>query len=274
METCFDLMERREHTMKKEKKEPRGYYVEKGSFFVHASVIILVLSMIFRLLGTMNYWNDMFRLATQVALPVVCAVLFILFILLLGRVALWTTILPVLGGAAFFILEATGGHEQLRMILCIVLAFFASFIYTATLAGMIRTKWMNVIVFLGILVYQGIFIAYPVFTNQDTPVSFVNGMALLSSIGIVFAMLCASLAIRRRKPAKAEEELPKIKDPKVVTPERTEETPLPDNGGAAAETVPPVQEEVILPDAAESADLPAADPDSALPLPTEEAAQQ
>ena len=256
--------------MKKETKEPRGYYVEKGSFFVHASVIILVLSMVFRLLGTMNYWNDMFRLATQVALPVVCAVLFILFILLLGRVALWTTILPVLGGAAFFILAATDGQEQLRMILCIVLAFFASFIYTATLAGMIRTKWMNVVVFLGILAYQCVFIAYPAFSSQESPLSFIDGMALLSSIGMVFAMLCASLAIRRRKPAKTEEELPKIKDPKVVAPERADESPLPDNGGADAEPLPPVQEEAVLPDAAESADLPAADADSVPPLPTED----
>lgn len=218
--------------MKKEKKEPRGFYVEKGSFFVHAAVTILALSMVFRLLGTLNLWGDMFLLATQVALPVACAVLFIVFILLLGRVALWTTILPVLGGAAFFILEATSGHEQLRMILCIVLAFFASFIYTATLAGMIRTKWMNVIVFLGILVYQIVLIAYPAFSNTETPLSFVDGMAMLSSIGIVFAMLCASLAIRRRKPPKTEE-LPKIKDPKVVPPTQESE-PAPEAEAPAA----------------------------------------
>ena len=260
--------------MKNEKKEPSGFYVEKGSFFVHASVTILVIAVAFRLLGTLHLWNNMFQLATLVALPGVSALLFILFILLLGRVALWTTILPVLGGAAFFILSSIDEHPSWPMFICIALSFLASFVYTATLTGMIRTKWLNVIVFLGILVYQCAFIAYPAFSDQESPVSFADGMALLSSIGIVFAMFCASLAIRRRKPAKTEEELPKIKDPKVVAPERADESPLPDNGGADAEPLPPVQEEAVLPDAAESADLPAADADSVPPLPTEEAAQQ
>ena len=208
--------------MKNEKKEPRGFYVEKGSFFVHASVTILVIAVAFRLLGTLHLWNDMFQLATLVALPVVSALLFILFILLLGRVALWTTILPVLGGAAFFILSSIDEHPSWPMFICIALSFLASFVYTATLPGMIRTKWLNVIVFLGILVYQCAFIAYPAFSDQESPVSFADGMALLSSIGIVFAMFCASLAIRRRKPAKTEE-LPKIKDPKVVAPAQEEE---------------------------------------------------
>ena len=107
--------------MEKEEKKQRGFYVEKGSFFVHAAVILLALAMAARLLGTMNLWADAFKFATLVALPVISALLYILFILLLGRIALWSTILPVLGGAAFFILSATNGTDQLRMIICIVL---------------------------------------------------------------------------------------------------------------------------------------------------------
>ena len=147
--------------MEKETKKQRGFYVEKGSFFVHAAVILLALAMAARLLGTMNLWSDAFKFATLIALPVISALLYILFILLLGRIALWTTILPVLGGAAFFILAATTGGEQLRMIICIILAFVASFVYTATLAGMIRTKWINVVVFAAILAYQTVFLAVP-----------------------------------------------------------------------------------------------------------------
>ena len=212
--------------MEKEEKKQRGFYVEKGSFFVHAAVILLALAMAARLLGTMNLWADAFKFATLVALPVISALLYILFILLLGRIALWSTILPVLGGAAFFILSATSGTDQLRMIVCIVLAFIAAFVYTATLAGMIRTKWLNVIVFALILAYQIAFLAVPAFSDQKDPISFADGMTLLSSIGIILAMFFASLAIRRRKVQKDTAELPKIKDPVVIKPEpSTEEMP-------------------------------------------------
>lgn len=218
--------------MEKKEKEARGFYVEKGSFFAHAAVIILVFSIAARLLGTISLWGDMTQLLIQTLLPVGCALLFILFILLLGRIALWTTILPVLGGAAFFILSSFG-KEPLTLFICIALAFLAAFIYTATLAGMIRTKWILALVFAMILAYQIIFRAIPVFGDTTKPVSFIDGMTLLSSLGLVFAMLCASLSLRRKKTPLPD--LPKIKDPKVVPPAAPEETSAPE---APAEIVP------------------------------------
>ena len=220
--------ERRIMTMNKEAKKPKGFYVEKGNFFVHAAIVLLAISMAFRLLGTLSLWGDMFALATQIVLPLVCSLLFILFALVFGRIALWTTILPVLGGAAFFILSATSGNEQLKMIICIAIAFAAAFVYTATLAGMIRTKWLNVIVFALVLAYQIVFLAIPAFSDAENPVSFAGGMTLLSSIGIILAMFCFSLAVRRAKPPKENPDLPKIKDPVVIAPEQPvlpEETP-------------------------------------------------
>ena len=206
----------KEIMMETEKKKTRGFYVEKGSFFVHACVVLLVVAIAARLLGTMKLWGDVFTIATQIALPVGCALLFILFILLLGRVALWTTILPVLGGAAFFILSVTGESVAMKMIICIVLAFIGAFVYTATLSGMIISKWPNAIVFLLIFACQIAFIAVPAFGDPADPISFADGMTLISSICMVLALLLASLAIRRKKAPEAE--LPKIKDPKVIPP--------------------------------------------------------
>ena len=45
-------------------------------------------------------------------------------------------------------------------------------------------------------------------------------MTLLSSIGIILAMFCFSLAVRRARPPKENPDLPKIKDPVVITPEQ------------------------------------------------------
>ena len=245
--------------MEKENKQPRGFYVEKGSFFAHAAVMMLVVAIAARLLGTMHSWNDLPLIVTQVALPVGCALLFILLLLTLGRLALWTTILPVLGGAASFILSVTGESFGVQMVVCIVLAFFAAFVYTATLSGMIRTKWLNVVVFAGIIAYQIIFRAIPAFSNTAEPISFVAGMMLISSISFVLAMLLASLAIRRAKSAPESapesEELPKIKDPKIAAPAREENAPAPQTVEAvsaepAAETLGaeiPVPEESAAP---------------------------
>ncbi|MBR0040292.1 MAG: hypothetical protein IJP64_02820 [Oscillospiraceae bacterium] len=239
--------------MEKKEKQPRGFYVEKGSFFAHVSVTLLVLSIAARFLGTMNLWGDMTQLMIQTLLPVGSALLFILFILLLGRIALWTTILPVLGGAAFFILSSFG-KEPLTLFICIALAFLAVFLYTATLTGMIRTKWILVLVFMMIIAYQIIFRAIPVFGDMQNPVSFLDGMALLSTLGFVLAMLCAALALRRRKAVKAETELPKIKDPVVVPPssEEAEQIASAPNGEETAAVDAPAAEE-------SSVDLPADD---------------
>ena len=216
-----------ESDMEKTEKEPRGFYVAKGSFFAHASVTLLVLSMAARLLGTLNLWGDIRQLIIQTLLPVGCSLLFIVFILFLGRIALWATILPVLGGAAFYVLAIFDDGPGWPLFICIALAFLAAFVYTATVSGMIRSKWLLVVVFALIFAYQIVFRTRPVFGGGKDP-GFYSGMTLLSSLGMVLAMLLASFAFRRRKKVKEEPELPKIKDPVVVSPSESMsgETPV------------------------------------------------
>ena len=243
--------------MEKKTKKPRGFYVEKGSFFAHAAVTILVLSMAARLLGTLNLWSgNMTTLLVQVALPVGSALLFILFILLLGRVALWTTILPVLGGAAFFILSVFDSGFGWPLFICIALAFLAAFLYTATLTGMIRSKWLIVTVFALIFAYQIVFRAMPAFGDEKNPVSFVDGMLLLSSLGMVFAMFCASLALRRKKRVKTESVPSESKEPDAA-PEAAAggESPAP----APAEEIAPSVDEILSAEKEQSAFAPAVD---------------
>ena len=220
MTTCSgeSLARKAENDMEKTEKEPRGFCVEKGSFFAHAAVTVLVLSIAARLLGTMTLWGDMNAMLIEIVLPLGSALLFILFILLLGRIALWTTILPVLGGAAFFILSNFHLGADWPLFICIALAFLAAFVYTATLSGMIRSQWPLAVILALILAYMIVYRAIPVFGNTADPVSFVDGMKLLSSIGLVFAVFCATLGMRRRRNPKSEPELPKIKDPKVIPP--------------------------------------------------------
>ena len=235
-------------SMENTEKEPRGFYVEKGSFFAHAAVTLLVLSIAARLLGTMKLWGNMPQMIIQILLPTGSALLFILFIIFLGRIALWTTILPVLGGAAFFILSIFDKGPGWPLFICIALAFLTAFLYTATLSGMIRTKWLLALVLLLIFAYQ-VYLAIPLFRETDQTLSFADGMAQLSSLGLVFAIFCASLALRRKKAAKIEPELPKIKDPVVIPPaEESADAAQPETASAVSESteaVPIIDEAVF-----------------------------
>ena len=90
--------------MEKDKKvEKTSFYVERKSLLVQLSVICMLLSAAFRAVGCFGLWGDRSFMATQIVLPLVCNLLFVLLVLTLGKRALWATALPVLLGAVFFI---------------------------------------------------------------------------------------------------------------------------------------------------------------------------
>ena len=72
------------------------FYTEKDSFGVEAAVILFSLSIVFRLIGCWGLWNDRLYLMSQILLPMISALLFILLLVLLGKVALWSTSVPLL----------------------------------------------------------------------------------------------------------------------------------------------------------------------------------
>ena len=69
----------------------------------------------------------------------------VLAVLLLGRVALWSTVLPVLLGVVFFIIKAMGFESWLHMVLCILLYLLVAVLYTGTVFGLIQTNSCGVI---------------------------------------------------------------------------------------------------------------------------------
>ena len=125
-----------------QKTEKISFYTERKSALVQASVIFMLLSAMFRLVGCWGRWNDAFFAATQIALPLACNLLFILLVLTLGRRALWTTVLPVLLGVVFFIIKSFTFDSILHTILCILLYLLVAVLYTGTVFGRIRTKWL------------------------------------------------------------------------------------------------------------------------------------
>ena len=80
------------------------FYIELNSFGVQAMVILLSLSIVFRIIGCWGLWTDQNYLMLQIALPVFSSLLLIVSVLLLGKRALWISFIPVLLVAVFFII--------------------------------------------------------------------------------------------------------------------------------------------------------------------------
>mgnify|MGYP004632330837 CR=1 FL=1 len=217
--------------------KPRAkFYVEKNSALVHAAVIFMALSAVFRLVGCWGMWGDQFFAASQIGLPLVCNLLFILFILLLGGRAFWTTSLPVILGVVFFIIKSFTFDSWLHTVLCILLYMLVAVLYSATAFGIIRTKWLLVPLF-GLPFIYHVAVEDAAALRAGT-VTFAAGMQEVSVLCIMLALLFTALAMKKRKTIE-DVELPKIKDPKVIVPAKPAAdaaTPAPETASATADS--------------------------------------
>lgn len=214
------------------------YYVERQSAWIQAAVIIMLLSAAFRLIGCWGLWGDSFFAATQIALPLVGNVLFILCLMLLGKRFFALTSLPVLLGVVFFIVKSFSFDSWIHTVLCILLYLLVAVLYTATAFGFLRTKWLLVPLF-------GLPFLYHIFVEdlaalRGGELSFADGMQEMSVLCVMLALLCTAFAMKKKVPEKPAE-LPKIKDPKVILPdsgkpEQAAEAPESETAEAQAES--------------------------------------
>ena len=217
-------------------KETRiKFYVERSGFWTEASLIFMALAIVFRVIGCWGLWNDRYFLLTQIILPIVSGLVFILLLALLGKHALWTTFLPVLGGVAFFVLKALTFENTTQMLLCLLLYAVVAIVYCGTVFTLIRTKWLLVPLFLLPFLYHvGV---EDIARLRDTvnPVTFTDGMQEMSVLCIMLALLFTSLAMKKmvKKSKKAEE----------AAPVPQTESPAPQPPIAPAGDVPPADSE-------------------------------
>ena len=200
------------------------FYVERTGFGVEAMVILMALSVVFRIIGCWGLWTDSRYAALQIALPVFSALLLIAVVWLFGKKALWLSFFPVLLGAVFFIIKSLGFESLIHTILCIILYVAVIVLYFCTVFGIIRTKWILVLLF-------GIPFLYHIFVEdlaalRDTanPVSFAAGMQEMGVLCIMLGLFFLSLSMKKTV-KEPEAELPKMKGPKVLRPGKRENQP-------------------------------------------------
>lgn len=221
------------------KETKRRLYVEKDGFWTEASMLLMGLAMVFLLIGSIGRWEDLHYLITMVALPVCSGLLFLLCLLLFGKRAFWTTVIPVVAGVVYFVFRIMDMENEL-----IKVGFIAFYVVIVVLYAMVfshgKLKWLLAAVLLGIFAYRIGVKDLPVLMDRENPVSFLAGMDEMSVLGILLSLLFLSFAMKT--PKKEPTPAPEIPEPEPVPAEE----PVPEEPAPEPESVPaeePVPEE-------------------------------
>ena len=201
-------------------------YVERDGFWTEAAMVFLALAMIFILIGSIGRWDDSRFLSTRVALPIFCGLLLVLCLLLFGKRAFWTTVVPVAMGVVFFIFRAMGmENEWLRG--CWIIVYLVVMVLYAMVFSYPKLKWALALVLLAVFAYHIGVQDLPRLMDLENPVSFVDGMEEMSVLGIILAMLFLSFALKSGpKPVKGKPE-PEPEQPAAGEEKGDEAAPAP-----------------------------------------------
>lgn len=175
------------------------YSVSRKNFFVKLAVIFMILSALCRFLGYWGFWSNQTAgfITFQIVLPILCNLLFVVLVLYAGRRFFGLTFIPVILGVMFFIIKAFGFDSILHTILCICLYLAVAFIYTATVFGVIRTKWLLAPLF-GLPLIVHIYLDRDMIAPKGQTVALAELLPEISVLCIMAALLCICVAMKRR----------------------------------------------------------------------------
>ena len=173
------------------------FYIEKESIFVRVAVVFTILAAAMRIIGCYGLWGDAFFATTQIVLPVLSNLLFLLCLLFLGKKFFCLTSIPVLLGAVFCIVRAVD-FVWWRMLIDIIVCLAGSVLYTAVAFGVIKSKWPLVPLFTVPVIYR-IFAGAALLKDTVNPISLVDGLQELSILCAYIGLLFAAIAMKKEK---------------------------------------------------------------------------
>ena len=184
------------------------FYVDNNSFWAHSAVVLLALATVFQFIACWGLWNDRVYALTQILLPVASFFLFVLLLSLLGNKALWVTILPFLGGIAFYGLQAWFVEDRIVMMIGIAYCVLATVLYVGTVLSLIRARWLLVLLFAVPFLYRAFYRDVLILQNVEQPATFASGMREISLLCVLLAMTLLALGIRKRSRDRKGKEAP------------------------------------------------------------------
>ena len=198
-------------------KKNARFFIDSKSVCARTAMALMALSALFRVIGCWESMGDKLFAITQIVRPISCCLLFIVCILLFGKRWFFLSSIPLLFGVVFFILKSFTFESWLHTVLCIMLYLLVALLYTATVFGAIRTKWLLVPLF-------GLPFLYHIFYEDVLAIkagsfTLFTGLQEISVLCIMLALLFTAFGLNKVKEV-VEPELPKIKDPIVIKPEK------------------------------------------------------
>ena len=223
------------------------FYIDKTGFFAESAMILFLLSAIFRFIGCWGLWSDRVNFIMLFLLPLCCCVLMTLAILLFGKKGFFLSFIPVLLGVVFFVYQALSFDSWVRTVLCVLLYLVIALVYTATVFGWIRTKWLLPPLFGLPFLYQIVMEDIPALSNASRPVTFAAGMQEMGVLCIIAAMFCVSMGLMKKlkapAAAKPQESAPAQS---AAAPAAAGKEPAPVQAEEPYESVPAPEEDPVL----------------------------
>lgn len=185
-------------------REKVRYSVSRKNFFVKLSAFLMGLSVLFRLMGYWGFWNNCEQsfIITQIALPIACCILFIINVLYMGKRLFSLSFIPVLFGVVFFIIKSFGFDSILHTILCIMLYILVAFIYTGTVFGVIRTKWLMLPLFGLPFIYHILVEDRNTILATDNAMTLADWLPEMSVLCVMLALFFITFGMKKRDFAK------------------------------------------------------------------------
>jgi len=174
------------------------FWIDKTGFFAECAMIFLILAAAFRFFGCWGMWSDRVNYIMLTLLPIVCCVLLTLCVLFLGKKGFFLSFIPVLLGVVFFVYKALSTYTTwVPIVVNVLLCMVAAVLYTATVFGWIPTKWLLPPMFGLPFLYRLIVKDIPALSNMENPVTFAAGMQEMSILGILGALFCIGIGLKK-----------------------------------------------------------------------------
>ena len=179
------------------------YTFDRKSFFGKAAIFCLILSVVLRGIGGLlnrTIFEDWFTIV-EFGLPILCALLYVICLLIFGRKWFKVTVFPFVLGVMACVVRLFSFDNLMqqevsveRILVSVFFYLVVTALYSAVAFGGLRARILLFLLFLVPLGYHAVFEIYPtVLSGFGLNLSLI--LMELSVLAVIFAMIFVSLAL-------------------------------------------------------------------------------
>jgi len=174
------------------------FYIDRNTSAAYLALLFMAASAIIRVIyysvtpmTPLVFWVHFVNV-------IAAAVVFAVAVIVFGERCPQLTAIPVLMGVVFFMVKAFTFETLIHTVLCLILYTAVLVLYTLTVFGIIRTKYLLYPLF-GLPLLYHIFVEdMQIYILADPQPPFFEWLPEISVLCIMAALLCVSVAMRKR----------------------------------------------------------------------------